>query len=264
MNDAVRPAAEPSAAAGGAGAVLHAERRRQNLSLVDVSRHRPPSVRQGEALERDDFSPFGGPVFVHGFIRNYAKLLGVDAEPLVQAADAKLKPPEPEPAESEAPAPARKPARQNLAALALVIFVVGAGTIGYFFSRAPQPDAPPASAPVAAPAETTASEGPAAAEGVAPALDAGSGAAPAEPSAPVETAVLRMMFDQESWVEVRDRSGQAIFAQLNPAGARRRVSGEPPFSVVVGNAAGVRLSFNDREIDLEPHTRVDVARLTLQ
>ncbi len=34
-------------------------------------------------------------------------------------------------------------------------------------------------------------------------------------------------------------------------------------SVVIGNAADVRLTYNDREVDLEPHTRVSVARLTL-
>jgi cytoskeleton protein RodZ len=73
-----------------------------------------------------------------------------------------------------------------------------------------------------------------------------------------------MIFDQESWVEVTDRSGNTVFAQLNPAGARRKVTGQPPLSVVVGNAAGVRLSYNDREVDLSPHTRVDVARLTLE
>ena len=76
--------------------------------------------------------------------------------------------------------------------------------------------------------------------------------------------ILRMVFDQESWVEVTDGSGNVIFAQLNPAGARRKVTGAPPLSVVVGNAAGVRLSYNDRDVDLTPHTRVDVARLTLK
>jgi cytoskeleton protein RodZ len=73
-----------------------------------------------------------------------------------------------------------------------------------------------------------------------------------------------MIFEQESWVEIKDRSGNTIFGQLNPAGSRRSVSGEPPLSVVVGNAAGVRLFQGDKSVDLVPHTRVDVARLTLE
>ena len=77
-------------------------------------------------------------------------------------------------------------------------------------------------------------------------------------------ATLRMVFDQESWVEIKDRNGNTIFGQLNPAGSRRSVSGEPPFDVVVGNAAGVRLTYKDENVDLSAHTQVDVARLTLE
>ena len=78
---------------GAAGAALLAERRRQGLSLGDISRQLKLSVRQVEALERDDYSGFSGPVFVHGFIRNYAKLLNLDPDRLIRAADQILNPP---------------------------------------------------------------------------------------------------------------------------------------------------------------------------
>jgi cytoskeleton protein RodZ len=86
---------------------------------------------------------------------------------------------------------------------------------------------------------------------------------PADSVEPIRVGVVRMIFEQESWVEIKDRSGNTIFGQLNPAGSRRRASGEPPLSIVIGNAAGVRLNYNDEDVDLAPHTRVDVARLTL-
>ena len=35
----------------------------------------------------DDFEPLPGPTFVRGFIRNYARLLRVDAEALLQASN---------------------------------------------------------------------------------------------------------------------------------------------------------------------------------
>ena len=51
---------------------------------------------------------------------------------------------------------------------------------------------------------------------------------------------------------------------------RERESGDPASlfthleaALVVGNARSVRLAYGDRDIDLAPHTRVDVARLTL-
>jgi cytoskeleton protein RodZ len=87
------------------------------------------------------------------------------------------------------------------------------------------------------------------------------GAIAAEPGARV---TVRMIFEQASWVEIKDRNGNAVFGQLNPAGSRRSASGEPPLSIVVGNAAGVRLFRGEKAIDLAPHTRVDVARLTLE
>src|SRR6267154_6022997 len=85
----------PSEGPGTAGATLLKERRRQGLSLGDISRQLKLSVRQVEALERDDYSAYKGPVFIHGFIRNYAKLLGLDPKPLIRATDSMLNPPQP-------------------------------------------------------------------------------------------------------------------------------------------------------------------------
>lgn len=74
---------------------------------------------------------------------------------------------------------------------------------------------------------------------------------------------VRLSFDRESWVEIRDARGRVIFNQLNPPGSSQVVEGEAPLSLVVGNARSVRLAYGDRDIDLAPHTRVDVARFTL-
>lgn len=74
---------------------------------------------------------------------------------------------------------------------------------------------------------------------------------------------VRLSFDRESWVEIRDARGRLIFSQLNPPGSSQVVQGEPPLSLVVGNARSVRLAYGGRDIDLAPHTRVDVARFTL-
>ena len=75
---------------------------------------------------------------------------------------------------------------------------------------------------------------------------------------------MRLVFDDNSWVQIRDRSGKTIFSRLNPGGTEQRVSGSPPFTLIVGNARGVRLTYNDRPVDLERHIKVDVARLTLE
>ena len=69
---------------------------------------------------------------------------------------------------------------------------------------------------------------------------------------------------RDAWVEVKDATGSIVFSQLNTAGSERVVRGQPPFQLVVGNASGVKVTYNAREVDLAPHTRTDVARITLE
>ncbi|MEO8003629.1 MAG: RodZ domain-containing protein [Betaproteobacteria bacterium] len=311
-----------------AGAALLAERRRQSLSLGDVSRQLKLAVRQVEALERDDYSGFR-PVFVHGFIRNYAKLLGLDPEPLIRAADSMLSPPPAAAVDTEGPQRvplAEQPARKSNVAsvrrwgiVAIVVFVGVAlvlalggrrerdttrgGEVVASRDKAAEPKAltkpVEADSPVSKSAEVEAAPArPAepASVGSKPAenqlVDVPSGAKPktaeskplpkaataaASEASPrpsdaaggavsVEKIRVRMIFDREAWVEIKDRNGATIFGQLNAAGTRRSVSGEPPLSVVVGNASGVQLFMGEKSIDLAPHTRadIDLARLKLE
>jgi cytoskeleton protein RodZ len=53
-------------------------------------------------------------------------------------------------------------------------------------------------------------------------------------------------------------------SQLHLPGSARVVTGVPPFAVVIGNAQHVRLSYNDKPVDLMPHIKVEVARFTLE
>jgi cytoskeleton protein RodZ len=87
----------------------------------------------------------------------------------------------------------------------------------------------------------------------------------AAPAAPVPgVAEIKLDFDDESWVEIKDGTGAVIFSRLNPAGAEQLVSGEPPLDLVIGNARSVRLTYRSKPVDLAPHTRVDVARVRLE
>ena len=72
-----------------------------------------------------------------------------------------------------------------------------------------------------------------------------------------------MKFERASWVEIRDGQGKPLISQLNPGGSERVVEGRPPFALIIGNAQHVRLSYDDRSIDLAPHVKVEVARFTL-
>lgn len=67
------------------GAVLAATRNAKSLSLQDVSDTLRLSVKQISALENDDFSALPQPMVTRGFIRNYARLLELDAQALLDS-----------------------------------------------------------------------------------------------------------------------------------------------------------------------------------
>jgi cytoskeleton protein RodZ len=267
---------------------LRAARTAQNLSVGEVARQLRLSVAQVEALEASAFERLPGPVFARGFMRNYARLLHLDPDVLLRSVAPAL----PAGEESCVPAVVRGepmpvartvPWPRYAALLVLLLAVLAAHEIYRAGSPVVVEKVKPASA-VAVPVPTAplASEAPApiraesaAADGVqtdavtaeAPPVTPSSPAAEAEragmPSSSGE-GELHLSFEADSWVEVRDRNGKTIFSQLNRQGTDRRVKGAPPLVVVVGNPGGVRLTYNDRLVDLAPHTKRDVARLTLE
>ncbi len=66
------------------GSLLRAARLDRGMSIEEVSRQLRLSVRQVTALEEDDYDKLSSTTFVRGFVRNYAKLLQMDAAPLLQ------------------------------------------------------------------------------------------------------------------------------------------------------------------------------------
>ena len=74
---------------------------------------------------------------------------------------------------------------------------------------------------------------------------------------------LLLAFDEDSWVEVEDASGEIIHAELGASGEAHVVQGQAPFSIVIGYAPGVRVAFNGDPVALPPHTRQTVARLVV-
>ena len=73
-----------------------------------------------------------------------------------------------------------------------------------------------------------------------------------------------MHFSQQTWVSVTDRDNKEILNKNKPAGSDESVEAVPPLKVVIGNAAATTLTFNGQPVNLEPHSKLNVARLTLE
>jgi cytoskeleton protein RodZ len=289
MTDArdMQPVAVPEPGGAAPDVRLREARQAQNLTTADVARRLKLSVWQVEALESGQYQQLPGPTFVRGFIRNYARLLKLDADELVQAVSGFLpqSTPGPEaPPSRDIPFPAAPTGRWRPYAVAAAVVVAALAVYEFYFND-PRATVATRSEPVvassltpasrpAAPApkalaeqskpKATATAAPAQVATAAPAPASAGAQQPRERVPHPDDRVVRFVFNDESWVEVRDRNDQTIFAQLNRAGTTRRVIGLPPLHVVVGNSQGVQMTYNGREIDLARHTKIDVARLTLE
>jgi cytoskeleton protein RodZ len=69
--------------------------------------------------------------------------------------------------------------------------------------------------------------------------------------------------DEDSWIEVVSADDRHYSRLLRP-GEQLTVRGVPPFKLIVGNAQHVSLVYDNKDVDLGPHTSNNVARLTLE
>lgn len=67
------------------GGALRLAREAQGMSVQDVASKLRLSPKQIEAIEADQFAKLPEPTIVRGFIRNYAKLLKINVDPLLDA-----------------------------------------------------------------------------------------------------------------------------------------------------------------------------------
>jgi len=83
MSAETRDEATSVPAADGPGARLKAARESAGLSLDQAAQQLKLAPRQVKALEDEDFEHLPGRTFTRGFVRNYARLLNLDAEGLL-------------------------------------------------------------------------------------------------------------------------------------------------------------------------------------
>lgn len=84
------------------------------------------------------------------------------------------------------------------------------------------------------------------------------------PSAPATQ--VRLEFGEESWTEIRDRDGEILSSQVNPAGSELIVYGQAPFTLLIGHGLSARLFHQGNQVDLTPYINKfsEVAHVTLK
>lgn len=80
--------------------------------------------------------------------------------------------------------------------------------------------------------------------------------APAPPATPAPVGTqLVLQFDAISWARVEDASGRSLLSGVISAGETRTLDGRPPYSIFLGNAPGVRLTFGGLPVDVKPFVK---------
>jgi len=262
------PAANDAAAALSAGARLAQARERLGLSQEQVADKLKLDPHTIAALEVGDYRVIGAAVFVRGFLRRYAQLVG-DSPAEIEALYAR------QPGSAQAPDLARiavhsergqRPRQAiGLWPAALVAALLCTGGVWWWASHragAVRSDATteiietPATVAAAPAAPATATPPPAAAASSAPAPASAEAAAAAEAAAQaarlaaLPRKALTLRVNDESWVEVYDARGMRLQFGFAHAGTTKELSGTPPFRLVLGNAAAVEVALEGVAVSL--------------
>lgn len=287
MSESPQDQAQEAARPEGPGRRLRDRREALGLSVDDVAhdlRLHPKLVR---ALEENDAEQLPPPAFVLGYLRNYARLVELPEQEIVEAYER---------------AGANEPelvsygrdtqVRSSDLPVRLVTYILVIGLVGllvmWWLSEGQQTDSPVEQPPEAQlvpgeeePLGDAGLETPVepATPGTEPAQTAESGAqtetetatdaqtqAPAEeepaagaqaqsPEEPVAPSVetpgveLRMIFTADSWVNISDASGRELAQGLIKQGRELTLDGRPPYRVFLGYAPGVTIYYRGEQFD---------------
>jgi cytoskeleton protein RodZ len=264
------------------GHMLKALREAQNLTLADIAGRLHLDPRVIAAIETGDQGALPVALYVRGYLRGYARILGADPEQVVDLYNEQSPstPPEiiPEISQPHQSTSEDTPVRLTTAAVAIVL----AGLLGVWWettyrggssveSKAKLPPSTPAlelkprvQAPlsqldytytVVTHPDSAYFQG---ADGIVAPLRT-----PAPAASPVGTDRILFRATTDSWLEVTDRTGERIYMDFLRGGESLTLTGEAPFGVLLGYAPGVSVEYNGRTVDTTADTRAGVARFSL-
>ncbi len=284
------------------GQILKVARLDRNMSIQDVARQLRLSESQVTAIEEDDYSKFSGRTFLHGFIRNYAKLVHTDTVEFQQLLQQTFPPVSSHvisyPVEGTPFTASRKQSRSSLvilwgAVLVSLFLIYEVYRSGGDDSQLDENVESGNMTEISKESKTEIKQGnesaklqlpPTISSNNSDAIDLSGNEDVASQENNItnqqntaqtitshkpinnDESIIHFVFNEESWVEVKDATGKRIFSQISPGNTEKMLYGKSPFSLTIGNAANVRLVYNSKPVDLTPYTSKygGVARLSLE
>ena len=264
------------------GEKLKLEREKRSITLEQISVATKIGTRMLEALEQEKFNRLPGGIFNKGFVRAYARCLGLDedqavADYLEASGEASVPRLEPEAYGSPAePVAARRSPELPWGLLAAILLVIAVGLSIWSYRKreqharpvaphsvaAPQKSAPPVSAAPSLTSRPAGGGGKLAAASPNLAPDAttgsirkmpGSNPLPAPPEAAAAMAqlpgefVVLIQAREDSWLLI-NADGETLPSEVLSAGSQRAVHGRKHVVVKAGNTGGLDFFFNRKKL----------------
>lgn len=217
------------------GEILKNKREESGLDLREVARTLRFQYEYLKALEDEDFTRLPPDVYVKAYIRGYAKLLNIDPLPLLDDY-AELRRKNSGGVQTELPRPSKNPSLPGIALLASLIALIGLALVIYLSFMYAGKSVAPVPSPVSAPDEGAPSKG-------------------------SQQHVLDVTATETTWLLIKTGEGTSEEVILRP-GETRKWTSESGFDLKVGNAGGIRLALDNKDIGT-PGERGRVVRLHL-
>ena len=267
---------DPTAQHDSPGQLLRAARIQRKQSLQEIAKRLFISEQRVEALEQDDYNHFSGRTYVRGYLVNYARLLGLDSHPLLEAfnqiAPQSVVPVDRYKTDGEVLAQQSKPRQFKLSLI--ITLLIALAVIAFYLVKDSAPlsstspstlildhQTKPLAQPLVGPAlrtpESNQAKRPSQLQPistVAIATEATGGPAPVATSP--QAARLTITFRDQCWTDIRDTQGNKLHYDLQPANSKITLTITPPVKVFLGNASGTKIFYNDQPYQFPSRGRI--------
>lgn len=269
------------------GQILKAHREQANVSIEALCTPLKLSELQIKRLENDEFKALGPVTFVKGYIKNYCRELNVDSTPILAMMPAPPEPTKPANMQSFSRRTEKEASDSRLMLVTYIILAVVIGSSALWFWQNATPideqtnninigntmmskrqatqsasidqqksanEANELRQQSLAQSNETLDEHVLADQTNQPTL------------ANTDSAVnstLEMVFNDESWVEIHDGEGEKVAFGVKKAGYVMTLSGQPPFTVVLGKHDAVEVTLDGKPVDISAFPENRLAKFTL-
>lgn len=233
----------------GEGQMLRTARENKQWSLTYTEEITKIRVRYIQALEEENYGILPGSTYAKGYLRTYAKHLGLNSDEIIALYSASMTPENSivPPVLKTLQVPAKRSLLVRLAVIGgVVVLMMVVFTIkNFYFSGNEISDPPFASTPLITAPKTDAPKTPPSVPVVPPQTTP-----PDVIASPQDGLTAQLVFSQTCWIEIRI-DGQASFQATYAAGTTKEIKGTDKIELVsIGNAGGLTITLNGIELPI--------------